>query len=252
MRLIPEGLLHHLLGREGDLPLPGMNRWGNVKRLVAGESYTFINTEMLPIVTPMAVQLAFSLDGVTFTPFVPAAAINSVQVDVIRAVDVQSGPFNDQIVLAPGDAMPFCTTIAKAITISVTNLKEGGGPIWVQVVVCPTDMIDCESITGAGGPWDDVTTATFPASTVGVFDGVIASTGVRQVIIQNNTATDLLLGFGSNAPSLSPFHCNIYLPGGSHAVWESQLGAFTGRVRGLFAAVGLATEFATFTRGINV
>ena len=254
MRLIPESLLYELMGRTGDMPLPGNNRWGNAKKLEKGESYTFVNTEMLPIITPMAIQLSFSLDGVTFSPAVPLTFANNIQVDIIKGIDVKSGAFNETTVLIPGESLPFCSLIAKAVTVSVTNQDEGGGAIWVHCAVCPTTMIDCGSVTaGNDQSWNDVSSISFAADTAGPFVALPANTGARQIIIQNNTAVPLYLGFGAFIPNPGPPpFSNMILPGGINAIWESQLGAFTGAIRAAFGPGGLSTEFATFTRGIHV
>ncbi len=253
MRLIPEGLLHELTGRDGDIPQAGRDRWGKAKRLKPGESYTFINTVMRDIVCPMALQIAFSIDGKNFTPNVPTFAPNNVQVDVLKAVDVKSGAFNETTVLNPGDALPFCSLIAKALTVNITNLTETvGSDIYVHAVACPTTMVDCGSITNdVNSPWNDVISIAYAANTVGVFNPLIPFSTSKQTIIQNNTAVPLYLGFGSFIPNPGPPpFSNMVLPGGINAIWESQLGAFIGAVNAAFGPGGVGTEYATFSRGI--
>jgi len=250
----PDDQLAAIIGRSGDLPKPGSNRWGKAQTLSNSKggqsSYAFVSVaEYLPEITPMAVQASFSLDGQTFTPQVPLAYTAALVVVVTRAVDVKSGPFREVFVLNPGDAFPFCTTIARGMTITIGLIDEAAPDIAVHCVATPTTMVDCESLTPAEDPtWSDAATLHFPASTVGVFVGVAAMSGTKQVIVQNNTATDLLLGLGSVVPGNGPPPVSsIRLPGGVNAVWES--GGFVGQVRGIFAAVGSATEYATFTRG---
>lgn len=254
MRLIPESLIYQLMGRPGDLPPPGNNRWGKSHMLTGGESYTFINTDMLPLVTPMALQLSFSLDGVVFSPTLPLGFGGVLGVTVTKAVDVKSGAFVETTTLNPGDPMPFCSLIAKALTVTISNTSEAAPDIWVHCVACPTEMVDCGSITeGADTSWNDVVSVSFAADTVGSFVALTASTGARQIIIQNNTTVPLYLGFGAfvPAPGPPPFS-NLILPGGINAVWESQLNAFKGMIRGAFGPGGSATDFATFTRGVNL
>lgn len=254
MRLIPESLLYELTGRAGDLPQPGNDRWGKARKLVGGESYTFISTGMMPLVTPMALQLSFSLDGVVFTPALPLGFPNNIGVVITKAVDVKSGAFTETTVLTPGESMPFCTLIAKALTVTIQNTIEASPDLWVHCVACPTETIDCGSVTvAADSPWNDVVSVSFPANTPGNFIALGASNGARQVIVQNNTSVPLYLGFGSFIPSPGPPpFSNLILPGGINAVWESQLNAFKGNIRGAFGPGGLATEFATFTRGVSV
>lgn len=253
MRLIPESLLYELMGRTGDMPQPGNNRWGKAQRLKGGSSYTFVNTEMLPMVTPMALSISFSLDGINFSPVVPLAFGGVIGVTLMKAVDVKAGAFNESFALNPGEAMPFCSLIAKALTVSIDNTSEAAPDIWVHAVACPTEMIDCGSVTvGADTSWTDVVSVSFAANTIGNFIALDASNGARQVIVQNNTSVPLYLGFGSFIPSPGPPpFSNLILPGGINAVWESQLNAFKGTIRGAFGPGGSGTEFATFTRGVS-
>jgi hypothetical protein len=251
----PDEQLQAIMGRSGELPAPGNDRWAKSQRLTIQQpSYTFVNTGYLPIVTPMALQLEFSIDGDTYTAAVPPAYTGRVDVTITKASDVKSGAFSQDIVLNPGDSMPFCTLLARALTVSVLLLDEAAGPLFVHCVAAPTQTVDCGSITNpSDSPWNDVFTVRVPANTVGVFFPLPASPQARQVIIQNNSSVNLLLGFGSLIPSLGPPPVsNLILPGGFNATWESQLGAFVGAVHGIFAAGGLATEYATFTRGISV
>jgi len=252
MRLIPEGMLHQLMGRPGDLPTPGHDRWGKSKQLAAGESYAFIYTGYLPIITPIAVQASFSTDGVLFSPILPSFVGNPVQIDLIRAVDVKSGAFNESFIINPGEGLPFCTTIARSLNINVTNLKEGGGSIWVNLAACPVTTVDCDAANM--GPWANVETHSYAADTgVGAaFTALVGSNGTKQVYVQNNTSSDLYLGFGTLNPAAGPPPVsNIILPKSIHAIWESSPGEFVGQINACFVPAGPSTEFATFTRGIT-
>jgi hypothetical protein len=203
----------------------------------------------------MAIQLSFSLDDTVYTPFIPLAyAGTGVIVDLIKAVDVKSGAFRESYGIATGAALPFCTLITRGLTVNVSLVGEGAPPLFVHCVVCPTETVDCESIASpANAAWNDVDTTKFAANTVGAFSALLANSSTKQVIIQNDTATDLLIGFGSLIPGLGPPPTrNLVLPGGFHSVWESFPGAMVGAVHGIFAGGGSATEFATFTRGITV
>jgi hypothetical protein len=249
----PDEQLAELIGRPGDIPRPGNDRWGKAQLLKPGDSYTFVNVGMQNMVGAMGLQITFSLDGVHFSSLVPGIGSNSVVVDIIRGVDVKSGAFNETIVLSPNESMPFCTLIAKSLTVSISIPASVSPPgLYVHAVACPVQTLDCESlITPASDSWSDVDSIAIPANTAGSFLALAADPAAKQLIIQNNSAVDLLLGFGSFIPSLGPPPLsNMLLPGGIHAIWESQLGAFVGAVRGIFAAGGVGTEYATFTRGI--
>lgn len=249
----PDEQLANLIGRPGDIPRPGNDRWGKSKLLAPGDSYTFINVGMQPMVGAMGLQLTFSIDGIHFTSFVPAIGSNSVVVDIIRGVDVKSGAFNETVVLSPNESMPFCTLIAKSLTVSVSIPASVAPPgLYVHAVACPVETLDCESIiTPAPTSWSDVNSLSVAANTAGSFLALAADPSAKQLFIQNNSAVDLLLGFGSFIPSLGPPPLsNMLLPGGIHAIWESQLGAFVGAVHAIFAGGGSASQFATFTRGI--
>jgi hypothetical protein len=201
----------------------------------------------------MGIQLAFSIDGVNFQPTVPAIGSNTVVVNLLKAVDVKSGVFNETYHLSPNESMPFCTLIAKALSVSISIPESVALPgLYVHCAVCPVETLDCESLTGpSNNGWSDVQSLSVAADTAGSFLALAASPTSKQVIIQNNSGVDLLLGFGSFIPSLGPPPLsNMRLPGGINAIWESQLGAFLGAVHGIFAAGGLSTDFATFTRGI--
>jgi hypothetical protein len=207
---------------------------------------------MQPMIGVIALQITFSLDNIHFSPEVPPLGSNTVMVTIIRGVDVKSGAFTEVQGLSPGETMPFCTTIAKSLVVSVQSPPALGQTLYVHVAACPVQTMDCDSaITPAATSWSDVESLSVAANTAGVFTGLAADPDAKQIYIQNNSAVDLLLGFGSFIPSLGPPPAsNLILPGGIHAVWESQLGAFVGEVRGIFAGGGSASQFATFTRGI--
>lgn len=246
----PDEQISALIDRPGDLPLPGNDRWGKAKLLAPGESYTFVQVGMQPMIGPMGIQIEFSRQNQLFFPTVPVGG--AVVVTVTKAVDVKSGQFVEPFQLIAGESLPFCTVIAKALTITILN-EIGSIPIWIHAAACPVTAVDCESLTlTPTSPWVDVVTNQFPADTVGAFVGLPASSAARQVMVQNNAGVDLLLGFGSLIPALGPPPVyNIILPGSTHAIFESQLGAFTGAIHGIFGGGGLATDYAVFTRGIS-
>lgn len=243
----PDEQLELLTGRPGEMQTPGDDRWGNVKLLKGGQTNTFANTTMQPIVTPMAIQLAFSLDGLTFTPNVPAAATGNILVDIIKAIDVKSGPAVESVTLAPGAAMPFCTVIAKAISVNVTNVGEGSTPIFVMCVVCPTTMVDCGSIANPN-PDGYSTTAIgrFAAVAASVYHQAAQPTRV-QFYIQNRSAANLFVAFGPTV-SIAPGAevATFVLPGGISAVQENS--GYQGPITFQFDAND-ATGYALLTTG---
>lgn len=248
----PDEQLAALIGRPGDLPRPGNDRWGNSKGLKPGENYTFVSVGMQPMIGAMALQLTFSLDNIHFSPEVPPLGSNTVMVTMIRAIDTKSGAFTEVQGLSPGETMPFCTFIAKGVVVSVQSPPALGQTLFVHCAVCPVQTMDCESlIAPASTTWADVESLSVPANTGGSFLALAANPDAKQIFIQNNSAVDLLLGFGSFVPALGPPPLsNMILPGGIHAIWESQLGAFVGAIHAIFAGGGVGTEFATFTRGV--
>lgn len=255
MRLIPEDTLRFLMQRPGEIPAPGNDRWGKATQLTPGqESYCVINTGMIgDLPCAIALQFEFSLDDQTYTPTVPTAFPGLVEIDLIKSVDVKAGSFRESTLLNPGDALPFCTLLARALTVNVSISGEGATSLYIHAVAAPVQTVDCGSITSdPQSPWDDVFTARFPANTGGEFLALPASNAAKQIFIQNNSAVDLYIGFGSLIPSLGPPPVyNMILPGGIHAIYESQLGAFTGAIHAIFAAGGSATDYAVFTRGIS-
>jgi hypothetical protein len=256
MRLIPEDLLRSLMQRGGELPPPGNDRWGKAVKLdLRTPSYCVVNVGYSGSVpTPWALSLSFSLDNKTYTPSVPPTYTGNILVEVIRAADVKAGPLADTYLLKPGDALPVCTFLGAALTVNVTALGEPTPDIFVHAIAAPTTMVDCDSIVGPGAnedAWNDVSATSAAASTVGVFTPIAADPTTKSIIVQNNTNTDLLLGLGSFLPGNGPPpFSNIILPGGLNAIWSVE--GFTGAINAIFAAVGSAAQYATFTRGIKV
>ncbi len=161
MKNVPDELLPALRGRSGELPDPGTSRWGKVARLATGTQVdqtnkkgrlTFVQTEVISNApTPIAIKIRFSLDGLTYTPEVPATFGGNVIVDLIETIDMKSGAFRESFTLAPGEAMPICAVMACALNLSV-SLDGEDAVLFVQVVAAPTTMIDCADVTPTPPP----------------------------------------------------------------------------------------------------
>lgn len=243
----PDEQLMALMARPGELPAPGNDRWGNAKLLQGGQTNTFVNTVMQPMVTPMAIQLEFSLDGLTFSPSVPATLGNNVQVELLKAVDVKSGPFREVVTLAPGDTLPFCTLLAKAVTVNVSNVGEAASPLFVHCVVAPTTMIDCTSVSNPNPDGYSTATSTRLAAVAANVYHQAAQPTRAQFYIQNRAASDLYIGFGATvdtAPGAES--AAIILPGGISAIAENS--SYQGELTLQFAADD-AAGYALLTTG---
>jgi hypothetical protein len=257
MRLIPEGLLQKLYPRQGDQPPPSgldRDRWGKAKLLTPGMAYTFVQTSQQPIIGAIGLQVAFSLDNIIYTPFVPGIGSNSVVVKLTKAIDIKSGAFIETYTLSPNESMPFCTLIAKALTVEISIPGSVAPPgLWVHCAACPVETLDCDSVINPAtvNSWSDVESLSVASNTVGEFVALAANPTRKQVIIQNNSAAPLYLGFGSFIPAIGPPPAsNMILPPGINAIWESFPWAFTGAVNAVFGPGGSATTYATFTQGI--
>lgn len=244
---VPDDQLRALTGRPGEMSNPGADRWGNAKLLKGGQANTFVNTTPQPIVTPMAIQVEFSLDGITFSPTVPATLGNNVQVDLIKSLDVLSGPAKESVILAPGDAMPFCTFIAKAVTVNISNVGEAAQPLFVNCVVAPTTMVDCTSIANPNPDgYSGATSARLAAVAATVYHQA-AQPNRAQFYIQNRAASDLFVGFGATVDTTPGAElATIILPGGISAIAENS--SYQGEITLQFAADD-AAGYALLTTG---
>jgi hypothetical protein len=147
--------------------------WGKVHQLTQeSPRFTFVSTDILDRPAPWAMQLRFSLDGVTFTPEVPATypAARGIEFTITRSVDQKSGQFTESFELFAGDAQPFCSVIARALTISarLTSDSTNFTPLYVQAVVCIVSNIDCEAVAPPVAPvpgFVNTAIARFPAQT---------------------------------------------------------------------------------------
>lgn len=257
MKNVPDWMLGMMRQAVGDLPImPDVSRWGKVKALSTQlippppiqklDHLTFVSTDYLPIITPIAVELRFSLDGVTYTPQVPPTSGSVVQVKLTEAIDQKTGAFIETFLLNPGDRQSFCTVLAKQLTIDVQLIGEEQ-LLWIAVIAAPVQTADCGDITG--NPGGDVVSVagystsgpvlTYQASTF-VFPGTLTllapNANRRQFYVQNNSDTDLglLLDSTGPGPSWTPGseRLSLIVPGGGNLAYESFVGCYRGVIKG--------------------
>ena len=249
----PDEQLMALMGRPGELPRPGNNRWGNAVKLEGGQSYTFVQVGMdagADYPTPMAIALAFSSDGVNFKPSTPTVAgMGPMFVTLIKAVDVKAkGPLTETTVLAPGDTLPFCTFITRGLTVVIVNGDEAAPDVWVHCTVAPTTMVDCGDISNPiDGAYSDATSTRLPAVHATIYHQVAQPTRA-QLYIQNRSNVDLFIGFGASVDTgVGTENATVILPGGVSAVHENV--GYQGEITLQFAADD-AGGYALLTTGV--
>lgn len=264
MKNVPDELLPLLRNAEGDLPLPGSGRWGKVLFLhtatIAGKpprpSVTFIQTEILPVITPMAVSLRFSLDGLTFTPAVPAAFGGTVLVEMIETIDMKTGAFRESFALTAGQTQPFCGIICRALNLSVT-LDGENTQLYVQAVAAPTTTIDCADVVGPGGTTPAFSStlqqrvaaagAVWPAFVAVVDGGDAGNPDRQQFSIQNNSTAPLLVSLSTAIDGTPGSEVGSFiLPGGISAIQSSDI-RYTGPVKITWLTAPTAGDFALYT-----
>lgn len=252
MKDVPDWLLGLVRNAYGDLPSrPDTSRWGKVKALNTQttptpqfparlEHLTYVSTDWLPEITPIAVELRFSLDGVTYSPTIPLTSGATLQIDLTEAVDQKTGAFHERFTLGPGDGQSFCTVIAKHLTVDVTLIGENQ-VIYVAVICAPVQTVDCADATGKPAPvtvegYTSALSTRFDLSGF-VFPGtehiLTTNPNRRQFFAQNYGDTDVGLLFNPTDTinwTLGSEQLSIVLPGGFSAVYESPVGAYTGNV----------------------
>jgi len=220
--------------------------WGKVVKLsltagvgVSLRSAGLVATEAFPRPFPWAIQARFSTDGVTFTPTIPATWTGQIRFDFVKSFDVKTGVAKESFILDPGDGLPLCALIARALTVTATLLGEGALDIWVQFVVCPTTAIECGELSPSSPvPTFGITTPNivtrFPA--VAAVDYEIPAEPTRAVItFANMSAVDLFvcLAVGANA-TVGDELATIVLP--ANAVAGYEIAGYVGVVTFKFAA----------------
>ena len=204
---------------------------------------TLVSTQVLPSTTPIAFQLQFSLDGENFAPQLPATYGGNVIVDLTQNIDLKAGAFTQSFTLAPGDAQPFCSVIARALTLTIRIDGEGSPDLFVECVACPVTNVDCAAVTGkpttfAAAGYDggisyrfDAAAFVFPGSVPLLIENLLR----RQFYIQNNSDTDLGVLFSlTQTISWTPGGevLSLIIPAGANLTYESFVGCYRGRVQG--------------------
>ena len=250
----PDEQLQALMGRGGELPPPGNNRWGNSLLMTPGQrnnSYTFVQVGMdagADYPTPMAIAVAFSLDGQVFTPAMPAAATNSITFTITKAVDVKAKiPLVQVVTVAPGDTFPFCTFLARGVTVVASIDGETGTACYVQVTVAPTTMVDCGSVANpVAGAYSSATSTRLPATHATVYHQAAQPTRV-EFFVQNRSSVDLFVSYGTTVNTgAGTEEATVVLPGGVSAVHEDS--GYQGEITLQFAADD-AAGYALLTTG---
>lgn len=263
MKNVPDTLLRRLRAARGDLPEPGISRWGKRVFLhdgTTGEgekarpSMTVIATDAQPIITPMLVSLRFSLDGKTFTPEVPAAFGGTVRVELVEMIDVKTGAFREQFTLAPEERQPFCGVVCLALQVAVTIIGENVA-LWVQALAAPTTNLDCADIVGPPTPTTitpqpitDGVAARYPALTAPT-TLILPNPDRGYFVITNQSAANLYVRLGDGV-SITPGDelATIVLPPGVFGGYEGPPG-YTGAISFKFDADD-ATGYALLTEGL--
>lgn len=228
--------------------------WGKAVKLTAStglKAMTVVQTGPLDMITPIAFQFTFSLDGANFSPTLPVGS-NPIDIQLVRSIDPHTGPFIETFGLDEGDGVPLCQVIARALTIGVRLTGENPADLYVHAAAAPVTAIDCEAINPVAGSdvYTDVEAFQLAASTVVATLCRAADPRIRSTIVQNLSATDVYLGLGSFIPTVGPPSASsIVLPGGQKAVWASGSN-FRGDIRAIFPSGGSASEFVTFTTGL--
>lgn len=230
MKNVPDDLLRDLRGRSNELPHAGDARWGKVERLATGtqvvagkpqRSLSFIQTGIIASApTPIAIKIRFSLDGITYTPEVPATFGGNVVVKLIETIDMKTGAFLESFTLAPGDTQSFCTIMAMGLDLSVA-LDAEDAALFVEVVAAPTTMIDCGDIippppTRPTG-YATRTITRFAAVTANTYN-ISANASRAMLTVVNQSAANLFVALGTGV-TITPGaeFATVVLPPGSFA-----------------------------------
>jgi len=206
--------------------------WGKAAKLDNNrKSLTFVQTNVARYPSPIAVQARWSLDGITYTQFVPLAwSGNPVRVTVQKSFGIKTGAATEFFDLAPGDALPFCSLIARGLTISVEISGDPTAPdLFVQLVAAPTTNIDCADVIpptpsgSASAPITSTATTRFPAVAANTYniDGT-ATPKMRYFSIVNQSSANLFvhLGDGVDVAPGEEF-ATVILPGDADAGYEN-------------------------------
>lgn len=252
----PDEQLIALMGRPGDMPSPGNNRWGNALLLRGGQSYTFAQVGLdaagaSDFPSPMAIALAFSADGLNYSPAIPPiAGLGTITVQIIKSVDVkQKAPMVQTYTLGVGDTLPICTFLARGVTVIISNDGESAPAVWVNCTVAPTQTVDCTSIANPVDGGYSTATSTRLAAVAATIYTQPAQPTRAQFYIQNRSTADLFVSFGATVDTTPGSELATFvLPGGQSASHENS--SYQGILTMQFAAND-AGGYALLTTGPN-
>jgi hypothetical protein len=168
-----------------------------------------VQTEAYPRPFPWAIQARFSLDGVTYTPRVPATWGGTVTFKFRKSFDLKTGQATETAVLIADQALPLCSIIARALAVSVTIEGESVLDLYVQFVVCPTQQIDCTELVGEGtaGPSEAEITTFIPTEDSIGAPGVLVlgrNANRKMLIFENNAETACYIALSNNDLGAAP------------------------------------------------
>lgn len=204
-------------------------RWGATERLYVapagpGQSRkaTLVVTDLWDVPRPIAFQLRFSTDGVTYSATMPVGG--GVDVTLTKSFDPKAGAADERFGIDPGFSQPMCQAIARSLTITIALAETALNDLYVQAVACPTTMVDCGEIvppsadTPAG--FDTAGTTRWPAVAADVYSLVGTDKGAYFCIVnQSNVDLFVHLGTGVTTTPGDEF-ATIVLPGGVSAGYE--------------------------------
>lgn len=226
--------------------------WGKVLKLTADKpSAALVQTESFPRPFPWAIQARFSVDGITFTPTVPASWGGTVTFRFVKSFDIKTGPAPETFVLEAEDALPICSLIARSLAVSVRIDGESVLNLWIQFVVCPTQQIDCAElvpvppVVPAG--FDTTLTTRDPADSSVTYT-VPANPNRAYFVITNQSSAPLFVHLGVGVVTDEGLEfATIVLPG--NAVGGYEVLNYRGVITWKFADDD-ATGYALATEGI--
>jgi hypothetical protein len=201
-------------------------------------SITPIATEVFPQPIPFALRVRFSLTAEgPFTAAVPSSYSGRVNVRVIESLDAKSGPAVEAFILNAGATMSQCVFIARSISVTLTAGvvgEDGPPPIYVQIVACPVQQIDCDEVTGQRGAARATITRVDAELTPTT---LLAANPARKgfLICNHSPSGTLFVALGQFAALEPDSAFSFLLP--PNTQYSSGDGGFTGLVTGIWDAI---------------
>jgi len=202
-----------------DSPTENHQRWGNVVRSVAKTASArvgLVKTATYRHARPFALQVRFSLDGLTYAPEWPLN--EPAQIVITKSFDPKTGPATEVVNFAAvGDTFPTCSLLARGFTATFSFMSEtGGATVYIQAVAAPTSNIDCADAKGSDKPagWTDIIVHRYPADSSFATNVAAVNNRASLVIVNMSTANlFVLLGDGGVNTDPGSENATIVLPG---------------------------------------